>query len=93
MGRPAEDLAAEGLAALEHAVEMRHGRGPDLRVRRDRVGLGPHHGDGRRAQAQALESLAQALERSEVGRVEDRHLDGVKADRFQLIEDRVVLGR
>ena len=53
VGRAAEDLAAERRAAVEDLFEVVDGRLADRRVGRDRVGLRPHHGDGRRAQARA----------------------------------------
>ena len=61
--RPAEDLTAERLAALHHAVEVDNGRSANLRI--GAIGfVSGHHRDRRRAQAQALDPLAKALERA-----------------------------
>jgi hypothetical protein len=91
VGRAAEDLTSEGLTALHDAIEVGDRRVPDLRIGRDRIRLRAHHRDGRRAQAEALEPLPQSFERREIGRVEDRHLDGVKTEDLDLVEDRVLL--
>ena len=91
VGRTAEDLTTERLAALHDAIEVGDGGVPDLRIGRDRIGFRAHHRDGRRAQAEALQPLAQPLERREIGRVEDRDLDGVEAEDLDLVEDRVLL--
>ncbi len=86
MKRPAEDLAAELLAALHDPIQMRHGRVADLAVGRDRIGFRPHHRDGRRAEPQALEPLAQPGIRGQVAGVEDRDLRRVEPQDLDLVD-------
>ncbi len=52
--------------------------------------LWPHHRDGRRAEPQALEPLAQPLVGSPVARREDRDLRRVEPQDLDLVDDHIL---
>src|SRR5687767_2550330 len=86
MIRPDERGRADGGAAIEDAFVVLDAAGANGRVRADWVVVRAAAGDGRSFQSQVVQNAAPLSVRFDV-QLEDRQLDAVVADFFELFED------